>query len=43
MTGAEILSERIDALARQMARLNERIDEAATGATDATNERPPHY
>jgi SlyX protein len=32
----------IDALTRQVARLNERLDEAAP-APDASNERPPHY
>jgi uncharacterized coiled-coil protein SlyX len=33
----------IDALKRQIARLNERIAQAETPAGGPSNERPPHY
>ena len=34
---------KIDALTRQLARLNERLLEAETQAPGAANEPPPHY
>jgi SlyX protein len=34
---------KIDALTRQLANLNERLQEAETRAPGATNEPPPHY
>ncbi len=34
---------KIDALTRQIANLNERLQEAETNAPDITNEPPPHY
>ncbi len=34
---------KIDALARQLVNLNERLQEAETQAPGAANERPPHY
>jgi SlyX protein len=34
---------RIDALTRQIAGLNERLQEAETATPGATNEPPPHY
>ena len=34
---------KIDALARQLANLNERLQEAETATPGAANERPPHY
>jgi SlyX protein len=34
---------KIDALARQLAALNERLQEAETQAPGAANEPPPHY
>lgn len=33
----------IDALTRQIAQLNERLQEAEANAPNAANERPPHY
>jgi uncharacterized coiled-coil protein SlyX len=33
----------IDALTRQLAQLNERVEESSTGQADPSNERPPHY
>ncbi len=35
--------KQIDALTRQVAQLNERLQEAETNAPAAVNERPPHY
>ena len=35
--------KQIDALMRQMAALNERLDDAAGQAPGPANERPPHY
>ena len=35
--------KQIDALTRQVAQLNERLQEAETNAPAAANERPPHY
>jgi SlyX protein len=34
---------KIDALTRQVANLNERLQEAETHARDTRNEPPPHY
>jgi SlyX protein len=34
---------KIDALTRQLANLNERLQEAETRAPGAANEPPPHY
>jgi SlyX protein len=34
---------KIDALTRQVANLNERLQQAETHAPDAGNEAPPHY
>ena len=34
---------KIDALTRQVAHLNERLQEAEANAPGATNEPPPHY
>jgi SlyX protein len=34
---------KIDALTRQLAHLNERLQEAETQASGAANEPPPHY
>jgi SlyX protein len=34
---------KIDALTRQLAHLNERLQEAEAHAPGATNEPPPHY
>ena len=34
---------KIDALTRQLAALNERLQEAESNAPAATNEPPPHY
>ncbi|MGB9114213.1 SlyX family protein [Bradyrhizobium sp.] len=34
---------KIDALTRQLAHLNERLQEAEKQAPGAANERPPHY
>jgi SlyX protein len=34
---------KIDALTRQLANLNERLQEAETHAPDTRNEPPPHY
>jgi SlyX protein len=34
---------KIDALTRQLAHLNERLQEAETQAPGAANEPPPHY
>jgi SlyX protein len=34
---------KIDALTRQLAHLNERLQEAETQMPGAANERPPHY
>jgi SlyX protein len=34
---------KIDALTRQVAALGERLQEAETNASDASNEPPPHY
>jgi uncharacterized coiled-coil protein SlyX len=33
----------IDALTRQLAQLNERVEESSVGQGDPQNERPPHY
>lgn len=33
----------IDALMRQLAQLNERVEESSVGQADPANERPPHY
>jgi SlyX protein len=35
--------QQIDALTRQVANLNERLQEAESHATGITNEPPPHY
>jgi SlyX protein len=35
--------QKIDALTRQLANLNERLQEAETRAPGAANEPPPHY
>ena len=35
--------QQIDALTRQVAGLNERVQEAENNAPGATNEPPPHY
>jgi SlyX protein len=35
--------QQIDTLTRQVAALNERLQEAETHARDASNEPPPHY
>ncbi|MCP3472091.1 SlyX family protein [Bradyrhizobium sp. CCGUVB1N3] len=35
--------KQIDALTRQIAALNERLQEAEANAPGAANERPPHY
>ena len=35
--------KQIDALTRQLASLNDRLEEAATQAPGPANERPPHY
>jgi SlyX protein len=35
--------QQIDALTRQVAGLNERLQEAEGSAPGATDERPPHY
>jgi SlyX protein len=35
--------QKIDALARQLVHLNERLQEAETRAPGAANEPPPHY
>jgi SlyX protein len=35
--------QQIDALTRQVAALNERLQEAETQAPGPVNERPPHY
>jgi len=35
--------QQIDALTRQVAALNERLQEAEANAPGATNEPPPHY
>ena len=35
--------QQIDALTRQIANLNERLQEAEAQAPGATNEPPPHY
>jgi len=35
--------KQIDALTRQIAQLNERLQEADTNAPGPANERPPHY
>jgi SlyX protein len=35
--------QQIDALTRQVAALNERLQEAEANAPAATNEPPPHY
>ncbi len=35
--------KQIDALTRQVAQLNERLQEAEPNAPAAVNERPPHY
>ncbi|MFK4727629.1 SlyX protein [Bradyrhizobium niftali] len=35
--------KQIDALTRQIAQLNERLQEAETNAPGPANERPPHY
>jgi SlyX protein len=35
--------QQIDALTRQVAALNERLQEAEAQAPAPTNERPPHY
>ena len=35
--------KQIDALTRQIAQLNERLQEAETAAPGPANERPPHY
>jgi SlyX protein len=35
--------QKIDALTRQLARLNERLTEAEANAPAQANERPPHY
>jgi SlyX protein len=35
--------KQIDALTRQIAKLNERIQEAEASAPGPANERPPHY
>ena len=35
--------QQIDALTRQLAALNERLQEAEANAPAATNEPPPHY
>ena len=35
--------QQIDTLTRQVAALNERLQEAETRARDASNEPPPHY
>jgi len=35
--------KQIDALMRQMAALNERLEDAAGQAPGPANERPPHY
>lgn len=35
--------QQIDALTRQLAALNERLQEAEANAPGATNEPPPHY
>ena len=35
--------QQIDTLTRQIAALNERLQEAETRARDASNEPPPHY
>lgn len=34
---------KIDALTRQLANLNERLQETETHVSGAANERPPHY
>ena len=33
----------IDALTRQLAQLNERVEQSSTGQGDPASERPPHY
>jgi uncharacterized coiled-coil protein SlyX len=33
----------IDALTRQLARLNERVEESSASQADPASERPPHY
>ncbi|MCP3380907.1 MULTISPECIES: SlyX family protein [unclassified Bradyrhizobium] len=35
--------KQIDVLTRQLAQLNERLQEAEANAPGPTNERPPHY
>jgi len=35
--------QQIDALARQIGKLSERLQEAETNVPGPTNERPPHY
>ena len=35
--------KQIDVLTRQIAQLNERLQEAEANAPGAANERPPHY
>ena len=35
--------KQIDALARQLAALNDRVQEAETNTPSPANERPPHY
>ncbi len=35
--------KQIDALTRQIAALNDRVEEAATQGPGPANERPPHY
>ena len=35
--------KQIDALTRQIAKLNERLQEAEANAPGPANERPPHY
>ncbi|QOZ11508.1 SlyX family protein [Bradyrhizobium sp. CCBAU 51765] len=35
--------KQIDSLTRQIAQLNERLQEAETNAPGHANERPPHY
>jgi SlyX protein len=35
--------KQIDALTRQIAQLNERLQEAETNSPGPANERPPHY
>ena len=35
--------KQIDVLTRQIAQLNERLQEAEANAPGAVNERPPHY